>query len=71
MPEMTGAGLARALLEIRPDLPVILCTGYSDEIDAHGAKELHVAGYFQKPVMPGELLERVGELLEDRGEVNG
>jgi PAS domain S-box-containing protein len=71
MPEMTGAGLARALLEIRPDLPVILCTGYSDEIDAHGAKALHVAGYFQKPVMPGELLERVGELLEDRGEVNG
>jgi CheY-like chemotaxis protein len=70
MPEMTGANLARELLEIRPDLPVILCTGYSDEIDAQGAKVLRVAGYFQKPVMPGELLARVGELLNKSGEVN-
>jgi PAS domain S-box-containing protein len=70
MPDMTGAGLVRALLEIRPDLPVILCTGYSDEIDAQGAQALRVAGYFQKPVMPAELLVRVSELLSKSGELH-
>ncbi|MCW8874434.1 MAG: response regulator, partial [Gammaproteobacteria bacterium] len=71
MPEMTGASLVRQLLELRPDLPVILCSGYSDEIDARGAQELRVAAYFQKPVIAGELLARVGELLNETGEVDG
>ncbi|MCA1804674.1 MAG: response regulator [Xanthomonadaceae bacterium] len=70
MPEMTGASLVRQLLELRPDLPVILCSGYSDEIDARGAQELRVAAYFQKPVIAGELLARVGELLNQSGEVD-
>ncbi len=64
MPEMTGMRLAEALLQIRPELPVILCTGYSDEIDARSAKALRVAEYFQKPVLPGDLINRVGELLQ-------
>jgi PAS domain S-box-containing protein len=67
MPEMTGVGLARELLELRPELPVILCTGYSDEIDAQGAQALRLAAYFDKPVMAGELLARVGELLDKTG----
>lgn len=70
MPEITGASLVRQLLELRPDLPVILCSGYSDEIDARGAQELRVATYFQKPVIAGELLARVGELLKETGEVD-
>jgi CheY-like chemotaxis protein len=64
MPDMTGIQLAQALLAIRPELPVILCTGYSDEIDARSAKALQVAEYFQKPVLPADLINRVGELLQ-------
>ena len=70
MPEMTGASLAQALLELRPDLPVILCSGYSDEIDDRGAQALKVAAYFQKPVMAEDLLARVGELLSRRKVLN-
>jgi PAS domain S-box-containing protein len=67
MPEMTGANLISQLLEARPELPVILCSGYSDEIDARGAQALRVAAYFQKPVMAGDLLARVAELLNEKG----
>jgi PAS domain S-box-containing protein len=63
MPEMTGAELARKMLGVRPSLPVILCTGYSAEIDAESARAIHVAGYFEKPVLPEDLIRRVGELL--------
>ncbi len=63
MPEMTGARLAQEILDIRPELPVILCTGYSDEVDADSAKTLQVAEYFQKPVLPADLIHRVAELI--------
>ena len=64
MPDMTGTSLVRELRAIRADLPVILCSGYSDVIDARGAQALPVAAYFQKPVIAGELLARVDELLD-------
>lgn len=38
MPKMTGDTLARRLIDIRPDIPVIICTGYSALIDADKAK---------------------------------
>lgn len=45
MPEMNGLELATQIGQIRPDIPVILCTGYSNVVDemtatAHGIKEL-------------------------------
>lgn len=64
MPEMTGVHLARTMLELRPDLPLILCTGYSEEIDAESAKALAITAYFEKPVLPADLIRRVGEILQ-------
>ncbi len=56
MPGMSGSELAQQLLAIRPDLPIFLCTGYSDTIDAEGAKKIGVRQYLQKPVsIPGLL----------------
>ncbi len=38
MPKMTGVELARDLMQIKPDIPVILCTGFSATIDENGQK---------------------------------
>lgn len=63
MPKLTGLNLARKLLEIRPELPIILCTGYATEgiereIDAAG-----VRGYIKKPINPSGLLKMIAETL--------
>jgi CheY-like chemotaxis protein len=49
MPHLSGADLARAALALRPTLPVILCTGYSDRIDEAGAAALGVQHFLRKP----------------------
>jgi two-component system, cell cycle sensor histidine kinase and response regulator CckA len=50
MPGLTGLELSRKLLEQRPDLPIILCTGYSETVSAEMAKTMGIAEYLAKPV---------------------
>ena len=50
MPGMTGAELSRAALQTRPDLPIILCTGFSEALSPEAAAELGIRHYLQKPV---------------------
>jgi PAS domain S-box-containing protein len=70
MPEMAGDRLARELLSIRPDIPVILCTGHSDRIDAERAAELGIAGYYMKPFDMKTLATEVRNVL-GRGKGGG
>jgi PAS domain S-box-containing protein len=49
MPQMTGDKLVQAILDIRPDIPIILCTGFSEKIDEKKAKEIGAADYIEKP----------------------
>ncbi len=64
MPNLTGAELARQLLALSPDLPVILCTGYSEDVDEAAAREIGIQGYLTKPVASRVLLGRIAALLE-------
>ncbi|MCK4951753.1 MAG: response regulator, partial [Gammaproteobacteria bacterium] len=66
MPGMTGAELAQSLIAIRPELPVILCTGYSEHLDAVGAEAIGIRGYVNKPIEIDGFLGLVKELLQDR-----
>ena len=50
MPRMTGITLFEKLREIRPDIPVILCTGHSAHIDPEKAEALGIVGLVMKPV---------------------
>lgn len=50
MPDMTGADLARQMMQIRPDVPIILCTGYSNLIDEDSAKALGIKEFVLKPL---------------------
>lgn len=63
MPGMTGAELAQSLMAIRPELPVILCSGYSDQIDEDKARSLGILGYVTKPIKNSAFLELVRNLL--------
>jgi PAS domain S-box-containing protein len=50
MPDMTGFELARLVLQIRPDIPVILCTGYSDLVTSRSAREAGIRDFIIKPL---------------------
>ncbi|MFO7766813.1 MAG: transporter substrate-binding domain-containing protein [Pelovirga sp.] len=66
MPELNGQELIIRLLEVRSDLPVILCTGYSSRIDAAGAKASGASAFLMKPLKMLELLARVRQVLDRR-----
>ena len=66
MPHITGDVLTRKLLNIRPDLPVILCTGYSERMNHAKARQLGVAAYLLKPLSVKELATTVRTILDQK-----
>jgi PAS domain S-box-containing protein len=66
MPGMTGEAMAREMLAVRPDLPIILCTGFGDRITPESARAAGIAEFVMKPVMGRELAEIVSRLLKAR-----
>ncbi|TET24952.1 MAG: response regulator, partial [Candidatus Aminicenantes bacterium] len=59
MPQMTGFDLARELKQIRPDIPIILCTGFSDTADSDRAKAMGISGLVMKPIVMREMAETI------------
>ena len=70
MPELTGDKLARTFLEIRPDMPIIMCSGYSDLINAEKAKSLGISAYLDKPLSMDVLFKNIYQLLRDQSEIS-
>jgi len=64
MPGLTGEKLARELMGIRADLPVILCTGYSELISEEKAVELGIRGFLMKPLVIQDLAGAVRKALD-------
>ncbi len=64
MPEMTGVELAQRILAIRPDMPIILCTGFSHLVDADSAKAAGIRGFAMKPLTKAEIAKTVREVLD-------
>lgn len=64
MPHMTGADLAKELLRIRPDIPIILCTGFSEVISAEEAKTLGIREFVMKPFATREIAEITRHVLD-------
>jgi len=63
MPGMTGDALARKLMSIRPDLPVIICTGYSQAIDQERAMQIGIKAFVMKPILINEIATAVRKAL--------
>jgi len=64
MPGLTGMHLSQKMLMLKPELPIILCTGYSDNITIDSAKEAGLSGYFNKPTDIKLLVRKLQELCE-------
>ena len=64
MPNMTGLRLSQEIKKIRPDIPVIICTGYSDQIDDEKCKALGIEGFVMKPIVRREFAGTIREVLD-------
>ena len=63
MPSLTGVELATQIHAIRPDIPIILCSGYSNVISEEDAEKAGIKSYLQKPVNINELIDEIAKTL--------
>jgi DNA-binding NtrC family response regulator len=63
MPIQTGTEMSRAMLKLRPDLPIILCTGFTDAVDDSATRAIGIRTFVMKPIVGPELTELVHRTL--------
>jgi PAS domain S-box-containing protein len=66
MPVMTGIELAEKLMHIRSDIPIILCTGFSEVVDGKVAKAMGIREFMMKPFPARQLAETIRRVLGER-----
>ena len=64
MPDLTGDKLAMKLLEIRKDIPIILCTGFSEKMNKELARKIGIRAFLQKPFIRSEIAEALRSAIE-------
>jgi PAS domain S-box-containing protein len=65
MPNMTGEQLAGEIMKIRSDIPVILCTGFSEMISEEKAKSLGIKGFLMKPAVMKDFSNMIRKVLDN------
>ena len=68
MPGMTGASLAKKLMKIRPNIPVILCTGYTEMISQDEARAMGIREFVMKPLIKREIAETIRRVLDTQAQ---
>jgi len=66
MPKMTGTELAEECMRIRPDLPVVVCTGFSEILSEEKARAIGISEYVTKPVVKNEIASAIRNALASR-----
>ena len=64
MPKITGDQLARKIMDIKPDIPVILCTGFNEAISEEKALAMGVDKFVMKPIVKDELANTIRSVLD-------
>ncbi len=64
MPGMTGVDIARRMMQIRPDIPIILCTGYSTIISEEKAKSMGIKEFALKPLSKNDIAVLIRKVLD-------
>jgi CheY-like chemotaxis protein len=64
MPQMTGDLLVKEILKIRPGMPTVICTGFSEKMDEKKAKEIGIRQYIEKPFSRSDLAKMVRKALQ-------
>ena len=65
MPKIPGNKLAAELIKIRPDIPILLCTGFSEAMTEEKVKSLGIKGLLLKPIIMKELARKIRETLDN------
>ncbi len=65
MPKMNGLMLAKKIRKIRPDIPIILCSGYSNKIMSEDSADLEFNGILMKPIILHELANMIRSVLDE------
>lgn len=63
MPELNGTEMIKQMFEIKSDIPVILCSGYSENIDEKAALDLGCTKYMEKPINSKKIIQTLNEIL--------
>jgi PAS domain S-box-containing protein len=64
MPEMTGDILAMEIMSIRPDIPIIICTGYSERLSEESAEAMGIRGFILKPILIRDMAINIRRVLD-------
>jgi CheY-like chemotaxis protein len=63
MPGMTGVALAQAVTQLRPGMPVLLCTGFSDDLREDELTAAGIHAVLRKPLEPADLRANLDRLI--------
>lgn len=66
MPGITGADLAKEVLKIRPEMPIIMCTGHSETVSEEKALSLGIKKFVYKPIVENEIVDAVRYVLDSK-----
>jgi two-component system, cell cycle sensor histidine kinase and response regulator CckA len=64
MPHLNGIQLAKGLIAVNPDIPIIICTGFSERINKGNTFDMGIKGFLMKPVTIRDLAYKVREILD-------
>ncbi|MEJ2638750.1 MAG: response regulator [Desulfosarcinaceae bacterium] len=64
MPDLTGDQLAREMMRIRPDIPIIICTGYSERLSEESAETMGIRGFILKPILIRDMAVTIRRILD-------
>jgi DNA-binding NtrC family response regulator len=64
MPKLKGTKLAQHILHLKPGIPIILCTGYGDQVTAEQIEEIGIRALLLKPILRHRMAEAIRDLLD-------
>ena len=65
MPKMSGKALASEIVKIQPDIPIILCSGYSDPVTKPKTGEFGIKEYLMKPIAMHDMADTIRRVLDN------
>lgn len=66
MPAMTGLQMAEEIKHLRPDMPIILCSGFSEKLSEEVLKKLDISGFVMKPLIQSDLAQALSNALDKK-----
>jgi DNA-binding NtrC family response regulator len=67
MPNMPGDKLSVELIKIQPDIPILLCTGFSETMSEEKASSMGIKGFLLKPIIMRDLSQKLRDILDGTG----